>query len=179
MADWRFRIGRVAALLLVVVACASSQAVAQTWIEFRPDGVGYSVEMPGKWVEQVQDVQSVMGPTKLHIATVDLGARAYITMYSSYPADAVRARSMVEILDGARQGALANVKEGKLRTEVDLTVNMHPGRQIIIDTPNLVLVLRYVLAGSTLVQAIVGGPRNMESEPVTMRFLESLKILKP
>jgi hypothetical protein len=180
MVNWRFQLGRAAAVLLLVVAAASSPAAAQTWIEFRPEGIGYSVQMPGKWVEQARDIQTVMGATKLHIITVDLGAKAYITMHSTYQAELVRARPVPTILDGAREGAIANVK-GKLRSEVNLTQNGHPGRQIVIDTPTpLVLVLRFFLMGNTMIQAIAAGPPpSFENEPITTRFVESLNILTP
>jgi len=165
--------------ILLLVACAflSQPASAQTWAEFRPEGVGYSVEMPGEWTVTSQDIPTAVGPIKAHMATVNSGARAYMTMYTSYPDENVRGRPVAPILDGARDGAVSNVK-GKLRKEEKLVVSNLPARQIIIDTPQgLVLVGRFFLMESTLVQALVAGPANIENEADTKRFVGSLKVV--
>src|SRR5262245_35052076 len=128
-------------LLFVVLAFAS--ASAQTWLEFRPEGIGYSVEMPGQWELSSQDVPTAIGSMKAYMAAVNMPTRAYMTMYMTYPADAIRGRPIDTVLDGARDGAVANVK-GKLRSEQRLTINGLPAREITIDAPNnLVLINRY------------------------------------
>jgi hypothetical protein len=184
MSDWfvngRVRIGRAAAaLLLIVLVAASFQAVAQTWLELRQDEVGYVVQLPGKWAVENVEVPTGVGPIKLQMAKVDLGARAYIASHSTYPEAAVRERPASAMLDGARDGAVSNVK-GKLRTDEPMTVDNRPARQVVIDAPNSVVVIaRYVMLDNTLIQALAVGPREVETEPATLRFLSSLKILKP
>jgi len=164
-------------LLLVAFASLSCPANAQTWAEFKPQGIGYSVEMPGEWTLNAQDVPTAVGPLKAYMATVNAGSRAYMTMYISYPEENVRGRPVTPMLDGARDGAVGNVK-GKLRSEEKLVVSNLPARQIIVDTPQgLVLVGRFFLMENTLVQALVAGPRNIENEADTKRFVGSLKVV--
>ena len=164
-------------LLLVACASLSKPAAAQTWAEFRPEGIGYSVEMPGEWKLTTQDVATAVGTIKVYMATVSAGSRAFMTMYSRYPDEYLRGRPVAPVLDGARDGAVANIK-GKLRSEEKLLVSDLEARHIIIDTPQgLVVVDRFFLVQSTMVQALVAGPSNIENEADTKRFVGSLKVV--
>jgi hypothetical protein len=164
-------------LLSATIALVSHSAVAQNWLEYRPIGVGYAVDMPGRWTTQVQDIKTAAGLVKLHIATVDLGQRGYVSMYSQYPEAAVKATTPDAILDNGRNGAVANVK-GKLRSEERFLLSNFSARQIIIDSPgDQVIVLRYFLMDNTIIQAIAAGPPSFENEPNTTRFVTSLKVV--
>jgi hypothetical protein len=166
----------IGALLLVAFVGAAQPALAQ-WAEFRPEGVGYSVEMPGEWTLKTEEIKTAAGTLKAHMASVNLDQRAFMTMYITYPAASISGRPVDAILDGARDGAVANVK-GKLRKEERLTISNVPARQVIIDAPNDVVVIgRYLMMGNTLVQALVAGLANIENEPDTKRFLASLKLV--
>jgi hypothetical protein len=166
---------RVALILFLLPLSAE----AQQWAEFRPEGVGYSIEMPGEWSIEAQDISTAVGVVKASIATVTLGDRAYMSTYNSYPEDAVRRRPITSMPDGARDGAIANVK-GKLRSEQKILISNLPGRFIIIDAPNnIVLAMQVFLMKNTLIQGVVAGPPGVESEPDTKRMLGSLKVVKP
>ena len=165
-------------LLAVLIALLSSCVVAtpQTWIEFRPQGIGYSVELPGQWKLTIEDVRTSAGIFKAPMATVALGdGREFITMYVAYPDELIRNRPLTAILDGVRDGAVASAK-GFLRKEQKLVVSNRPARQIVVEAPpHHVAVNRYFMLGSTLVQALVLSTTNPENDPMTKRFLESLK----
>lgn len=164
--------------LLVTLALASmpGRSNAQAWAEYRPAGVGYALEMPGEWTLTTQDINTAVGALKGYTATVDLGSTAYMSMYISYP-DSVRGKPITPILDGARDGAVANT-HGTLRDERRVIVSNFPARQIVIDTPQkLVIVLRYFMMDNVLVQALVAGPEGIESKPETKRYLDSLKVV--
>jgi hypothetical protein len=167
---------RVLTLILFLLPLS---AEAQQWAEFRPEGVGYSIEMPGEWSIETQDISTAVGVVKASIATVTLADRAYMSMYNSYPEDAVRGRPVTSMLDGARDGAIANVK-GKLRSEQKILISNLPGRFIVIDAPNnIVLAMQVFLMRNTLIQGVVAGPAGVESESDTKRMLGSLKVVKP
>jgi hypothetical protein len=100
-------------------------------------------------------------------------------MHIVYPEDLMSGKPVARLLDTGRDGAVANV-HGKLRSEEPMVVSNLAGRQIIIDAPNtLVLVMRFFMMGSTLVQAAVAGPQGVETDPDTGRFLSSLKVVAP
>jgi hypothetical protein len=163
--------------VLIAVTFASIHPVAAQWVEYKPDGGGYSVEMPGEWTSKVEEVDTAIGKLRSPVATVVVGDRAYMTMYTTYPESHIKSRSETAMLDGARDGAVANI-EGKLRKEERVVVSNFSGREIIIEAPNgLVLINRFFLMEQTLVQALVAGPTNVENDADTKRFVGSLKAL--
>lgn len=163
------------ALLVVIVMSAATQAAAQNWVEHRPEGAGYVVEMPSEPKISSQNVPTKLGDIKVYIAVTELGPLAFVTMFSRYPEEYVKSVSADSILEGGRNGAVANVK-GKLRSETSVTINDFPGREIVIDAPSgQVMMLRYFLAGTTLAQAIAGGPPGVENNADVRRFLNSLR----
>jgi hypothetical protein len=165
--------------LALGLACIAQPAAAQTWTEYKPEGVGYAVDMPGTWTTTAQDTPTAVGPVKVHMATVDTGAVAYMSMYNEYPAQLVKGQPVAPILDGARNGAVQNVK-GTLRQEDKITISNFEARQLIIDSPRgIVIEMRYFMKDNVLVQALVAGPPGIENQPDTKRFLESLKVVPP
>jgi hypothetical protein len=169
------------ALLLIAIAFVliPVRAGAQTWAEYRPPGGGFSLEMPGEWTTEVMNIDTAIGQVKGYTATVEVGGVGYMSMYIPYPPDRVRGRPITPMLDGARNGAVANV-HGQLHSEEQVMVDNHPGRQIIIDAPNdMVLVQKFFVLDATLIQAIVGGHPGVEKDPNTIRFLQSLKVVAP
>lgn len=169
---------RVALLCLVITAAASAQsASAQNWAEFRPQGVGYALEMPGEWTITEETENTKVGPLQVHIATVDLGSHVYMTMYAEYPKAAIAGQPVTPILDGARDGAVSQ-SHGSLRTEQRILVSNYPGREIIVDGPQgVVLIDKFFLLDNKLVQAMLAGPRGLETEPGSKKFLDSLQVV--
>lgn len=164
--------------IFVVVALASiaTRADAQTWPEYRPEGSGYAIEMPGKWKTASQDVQTAVGVVKMQMASVEISSVLYMTTYSPYPPDALRGKSVESLLDAGRNGAVSNV-HGTLRKEERILIGNLPARQVVVDTEKLVFVARMFVIDNALVQAVVVGSKGVESQPDTKRFLESLKVV--
>jgi hypothetical protein len=169
--------------MLAVALAATGSAVAQTptpphatWRAFTPEGVGYTIEMPGEWTLKTEDVRARGGTMKITVATVRAGRNAYITIHSRHPEAGVLPAA--QVLDGVRDGAVSNVK-GKLRKEDAILVSDLPGREFIIDGPNgLVAISRIVLLDNKLVQVMAAGPIMVLAEPDTRRFLNSLKVVE-
>jgi hypothetical protein len=169
-------------VLIAIAFAATGSAFAQaptpappTWRAFTPEGVGYSIDMPGEWILKTEDVRARGGTMKITVATVRAGRNAYITIHSRHPEAGVLPAA--QVLDGARDGAVSNVK-GKLRKEEAILVSDLPGREFIIDAPNgLVAMSRIFLLDNKLVQAMAAGPVMVLAEPDTRRFLDSLKVV--
>src|SRR5258707_15830152 len=113
------------------------------------------------------------------MATAEVRNRAYMTMYMTLPVQSLEGKPISPILDNARDGSVSNVK-GTLRDEKRIVIGEFSAREIIIDAPNsFVLVQRFFLMRNVLVQALVAGPNGVETEPDTIRFLTSIKVLPP
>ena len=165
----------VGLLLLSLLFAASAAVSAPVWTEYHPQEVAFSVQMPGKWKVTSETEKTDGGDVKVVSADVDGDTASYSAVYAVYPADKMRGRPVATTLDGVRDGAVANIK-GKLRKEDKIELGGLPARQIVIDAPNdIVVVNRFLLIGNTLVQALVSGPKGIENQPDTARFLSSLK----
>jgi hypothetical protein len=166
------------AIFLFCLALLPLEARAQQWAVYQPEGIGYSVELPGEWKIETEDMNTKAGTVKLYTAGLGAPGRWYASAYCSYPEKFVHAATVTSVLDGAQNGAVENMK-GKLRNETRIIISNLPGRHFIVDAPgNLVTVANIFMIGNTLVQAIVVGPQGIELEPDTIRVLQSLKAVR-
>lgn len=116
------------------------------WVNFESPEGGFRVELPVEPVRQEETVQSDVGPLQavLFAATTDPGS-SYSIAYTDYP-EAVLQVEPGAVLDGAVQGAAANVSgtvqsSTKLQAEgfpaVDYVINVEGGqlqaRGILVD----------------------------------------------
>jgi len=167
---------RVAALLAVVTVSLAAPALAQDWIEHKPDGVGYRVEMPGTPKITSQDVPTAVGTIKTTIATIDRTAIAYMASHNDYPPQVVAGRQPEEVLDGIVRG---QVGQHTLREEQKVTISQRPARHVVIDTAQgQVIVIRAVLVETRLFQVLYVGPKGSEAGADPKRFLESFALVE-
>ncbi len=168
-------LGKVVATIMLLALPTAALAQAQTWLEYRPKGIGYRVEMPKKWVVSNQNVPTDLGPIAMHMATVDGGSFAYMSIYSVFPKEHIDKTPAETLLDNARDGAVKNVK-GQLRSEQRLKVGGYPARHIVVDTATARVSQRLVLFGVKLIQTIYVGAAESESGPDPLRFFNSFAL---
>jgi hypothetical protein len=163
----------VGVLMAFVVPLAT---FAQSWIQYRPAGGGYQIEMPDTPFVQTEDLKIAGGRTVTQTrAIVDKRRTAYIMAYLDYPDDVIREASPDTILKRLRDGM---AQTSRVRRDVALTVSGAPGRELIgIDKNGLQFVMRAALSGNRLFQIMVAGPDGIEAQPDTMRFLESFSLV--
>jgi hypothetical protein len=164
----------------VIAAIATPCAAQTSWGEFKPRDAAYKIEMPGEWTLGEKKSSSPSGgEIPMHMASVKVNNRVYMTIYFSIPEEKVAGQSVTAMLDSTRNGVLSNGKD-TLRSEQRVTVGGYPAREIIIDSPNSsVFVARFFFMRNMMVQAVVAGPPGVEKEPDTARFLASLKPVGP
>jgi hypothetical protein len=164
------RLALVVAFAVPVAAPAHAQ-----WAEYKPDGIGYRVEMPGAPKIQSRDVPSAVGPIKTTMAFVERGRTGFIVSYNDYPAEAVKATPREQLLDAIRNG---QVGSHKLRGEEKITINGQPARHLVIDTAQgQVVVSRLVMVEARLFQVIYLGPKGSEDGDDAKRFLASFQLV--
>jgi hypothetical protein len=162
-----------------IAAIATPCAAQASWGEFKPRDAAYTIQMPGEWTIGERKAPTPSGELPMHMASVKMNNRAYMTIYFSVPEEKVAGQSITAMLDGVRNGVISNGKD-TLRSEQRVTVGQYPAREIIIDSPgSSVFVARFFFIRNTMVQAIVAGPPGVEKEPDTVRFLASLKPVGP
>jgi hypothetical protein len=155
----------------------ASRAQAQ-WIEYRPPGIGFRVELPGEPKRSEKDIQTRVGPIRMHMAEASAGDDVvFMAIHSSYP-PGVLSPDRQAVLDSGRNGGVANVK-GKLRSEERITGGGMPGRKIVIDIPQSqqASVAIFVLSGNDLYQAVTVVPAGQEDSTDVRRFIDSFALV--
>src|SRR5262245_18727219 len=167
---------RLPRLAVIVALFAAAPAAAQNWVEHKPQGVGYRVEMPAAPRITQRDVQTQLGAIRTTMALVDRGTIAFIVRHNDYPADAVKAAAKEQMLDGIRNG---QVGTNKLRGEEKITIGGEPARHLVIDTAQgQVIVSRLVMVEARLFQVIYVGPKGSEESEDAKRFIASFQLIK-
>lgn len=164
----------VGAALAFVVPLAT---LAQSWIEYRPAGGRYRIEMPDTPAVSTEDIKIDGSRTVLQIrAIVERRRTAYVVAHIDYPDDVARGASPDTLLQRMRDGMIQN---RRVRRDVPLTVSGVAAREFIaIGRDGLVLIARGVWSENRLFQIMVGGPDGVEAQPDTLRFLDSFSLVK-
>jgi len=188
-AVWAVGITVVAWVLLIafLVTLAGGRALLTldqpNWQEYRSQAGRYSILMPDKPKEQTQTVNSAAGSLDMHIASFEDRSGAYLVIYVDYPADMIHSGQEKDVLDGAMQGAVANV-DGKLTRQQDFPLGKVPGREVEFDAPAkgaqpaTHIKVRYFLTNDRLYQVMVVAQQNPGLPTDAQKFLDSFKLSK-
>jgi len=155
---------------------------ASAWKEFSTAVGGFSILMPGTPQEQKQSLDSEIGPIDYYTFSSEDRASAYVVGYADYPADLIRQADPDAMLDGARDGAVSNVK-GKLVNEREMSLRDYPGKELEIEAPiggvsqNGTIITRLYLVDQRLYQLITVTPQGRDSSEDVQKFLDSFKLL--
>ena len=166
-------------MLVAVVVLTAACNLGKKPEMYRSESGGFSVMIPGKPDESTQALDTPRGKIDLHLFTVQKGNRAYIVSYSDYPEEMVKQNSPQKSLDGSRDGEVRNM--GKLILEKNLSLDGHPGRELVIegktsDGHEATSKTRIFLVGNRLYQVIFAAPRGEVSSSEMDDFLESFKL---
>ena len=151
-------------------------AQAQQWSTYRPDGAGYSIDLPGKPTVESETTPSPGGPITSHSAEVDTGQAGFVSMYTVYPSGLTMEANTS--LDAARDGMLEDGKS-ELRDEKKLMVSDAPARRVtLFDKESKVMIVNLmVFRHNTLYQSIYAAPSGQEDTETSRRFFDSFKLL--
>jgi hypothetical protein len=159
----------LALIVLGILTVVPVKANAQSWEEYRPDGGGFRVEMPG--TPKLETKQSKAGNPDYY-ATVAFQNMAFLAVYSAVD-DNNPADSEI-LLDAVVQG----MSEGKkLLSSKKEMIGGYPARRVLFeDTDKDHFEARVVITGKRLIQALFVGPRG---NPLGQRFLDSFALVEP
>lgn len=167
----------ILALVAALVATGCQQA---GWTTFSSREGGFSVLLPSPPTEQRQTVNTVAGPIEAYFFVVDRQKQdrfVYTVAYSDYPDAVVEKRDPGAILDGARDGAVKNVR-GRLLSELSLSLGGHPGREINIAVEGTHTIrARLYLVNNRLYQVSVLAPSEKLGSKNVGQFLDSFTLL--
>jgi len=155
-------------------------AAAGEWKAFNSKEGNYEVQLPGTPRENRNSVKTSVGTVYVVLAVVPVnkGEGNYVVGFSELPEAVVKADSEAKRLDNARDGAIASVK-GKLKSEKEVKLDGHSGRELDIEVGNGMLVrARFYAVNNRLYQVMAVGSRDLVGSTDTGKFLNSFKLVK-
>lgn len=158
--------------LLALIGC---QQV--TWEKFSSSEGAFSILMPGTPTQQVRTAKTSSGSIDAYMFLVEYRDVAYMVAYSDYPNPMIQESTPKLILDGARDGAVANV-QGKLVRESIISLDKHQGRELQIESPGgkVTVTARIFLVDRRLYQVMVLMHKDKASSEDVNKFLDSFRI---
>lgn len=164
------------AFISLIALIDSRAANGQEWKKITPDGTGISVEMPGDPKPTTQTVDTPAGKVEIVLYVLEVPKGAFLVNATTIPPNAPPA-TVDERLDGARNGAVNN-SGGKLVSESKISINGHPGRQLLIENSmGLFIHARVFIVDKKLVQTVAVSDQKDATDDIK-RFMDSLKLLK-
>lgn len=162
--------------LLTAAACGGGGEVK--WTSVAAEDGSFKAELPGKVERVSSSMETPAGPAPIEMWVFQDGERAYMVGFTEYPE---KVRAVVEdreLLDSARDGAVARVR-GKLLIDEPKEAGGMPGRRIEFDAEQGQVRVRgeFYVAGRRLYQVFATvHPQDVESAEV-QRFFESFVLL--
>jgi len=143
------------------------------------EGGSFTVALPCSPTEDRQRVKTASGQLEVNVFLAeDKNNTSYVVSYSDLPEAETKKGTEQKRLDFARDGAVAKAR-GKLRSEKPVELAGHPGRELVIDTDNeLVVRLRIYVAGRRLYQVMAVGPGAAVLQRDGTFFLDSFRLDK-
>lgn len=164
----------------LLVAAITTGCQGSGWSEYKPEGGRLAVQMPGTPKLQSQTVSTAAGDVELHVAMLQPDAdTAYGVSWADYPQEAVQSLTADEVLDGARDGAVAKLNGTLAGSDNIMLSGSHPGRDLRVTMPDGAHVYRsrVYLIGNRLYQVIAVTTTAGASGPDVTKFLDSFTPL--
>lgn len=167
-------------LALLVTGSAAAflpkRASAEGWLEYKPEGGRFRVDLPALPKIAIVQVPIGNGNTVPMTEATSLVSRvAYIASYVDYPPAVTRGAAADVILTQVRNGAAAG---NSYRDEKKLQIGRVEGREFTVVQGNgNVAVTRIYWSRGRLFQLVVDGKAGIETQPATRQFLESFAFL--
>ena len=164
--------------MIVLLALAGCKQIP--WQPYTgPDG-SFSVQMPGTPEEQKQALYNdLFGNFTAYIYAVDYDSTTYMVVFTQYPESISAISTPFELLDNARDGAVANV-QGTLVDEKVIRLGDYPGKEITIRLPaaGMLADVRMYVVDTRLYQVMVTSPEANFSQKAADTFLDSFAIIE-
>jgi hypothetical protein len=160
-----------AALSPLVLVPRAARAQGLNWQTYRPEGLGFEAEMPGKPKVKVEkgELDDIL------VRTIDAEVDADGTSFGANFQEYRQPITMREELMG--QQLFARGLEGRVARDVTFTMNGFEGREYAIESTALNAIVRVVLVKNRRIALAAIGDRAVDGDTVVRRFLDSLKLL--
>ncbi len=136
----------------------------------------FTVLFPGEPERKLEQVQTPIGTLELVMYNAGSKKTGFIVGYADYPQEMIDNSSVDKMLDGARDGAVANV-EGELVSEKVLDFYSNQAREIEVKVPKQgTIKARLILIGNRLYQVMAISQSKSILEERSPEFFDSFKV---
>ena len=161
----------VAAAVLSPALITAARAEGIAWEIYRPEGLGFEVEMPGKPKITIEDHEQDYPAVKSVDAEADVKQMTFGANYVEYRIPI----TLQEAVDA--QQLLARALPAQMRVTA-FTMNGIDGRDISMNSDGLNAIQRVVVTDSNRqILITVLGDRGIHTNATVRRFLDSFKLL--
>ena len=164
----------LAAFAAVLCFTAMLGAQAPEWKSYSYPADGFSASFPSEPGMQKKNVPTDKGSFELRAYLVEDGRAALYVGVCDY-GTAISDRTPDQVLQGAKQGAINNVKAHLLR-EKAVTLGSYPGVEFEAENDTMHFYARIYLVGTTLYQTLIAAPLGSPYVSATT-FLDSFQLI--
>jgi hypothetical protein len=162
-----------------VLPAPQEAAAAPAWSEFRSAEGRFVVTMPATPTPDVKTTDTAVGKIQMHSFSIETPAIYCSVAYYDVPTELPLEQSADKFLDSTCDGF---VQGGKLSEKVGrraITLDGHPGRELMGETPDggFVLLARYYVVGKRVYLVMTGVPVGDGASPQVSKFLGSFRLL--
>jgi hypothetical protein len=174
------RAGKFALAFLILGFAVFSKA-ADPALEYKAYATAdgrFKILFPGPVKTETTDVKAASGTLKLTLDSVEVAdGILFVVSYIDAP-DEVAKQPAGPRLDKVRDGNKG--ADGKILTEksIELGLEKLPGRDLLIEKPNLFIRNRAVIAGNRLYQVMVQGSKEFVTSKEVDRFFDAFEVTK-
>lgn len=151
------------------------------WQEFLVREANFRVELPGKPTHEEQAVKTKLGEIKRHLYSLEAEPVYYIIAHTDFPVAIDSPESAKAIFDNIRD-SFAGSTQGTLKSEKEVTCGPYPGREIVLQGPEVTCQMRVYLIQNRLYGLIAVVPDETEQAELaqenTRRFWDSFELLE-
>ncbi|HKP37014.1 MAG TPA: hypothetical protein VJT71_09150 [Pyrinomonadaceae bacterium] len=145
---------------------------ATNWISVAPEKAGFTLRMPGKPTSKVDPVPG--HNVENHMLMLETPAAGYVFSYVQFPDDITDPAAIKGMLDAGRDSGVSSTG-GKLKSEKEIRLNEHYGREWIVDMPGgLAAINRAYWVKRRLYQLIFVTSPSTNDTPETLRQRQEL-----
>ena len=162
------------AATLIAQTTPAPAAPAPNWKTYSYTADGLSASFPFEPQFSKRDVPTDKGSFELRAYLVEDGEAAIFVGVCDY-GSAISDRSPDQVLDGAQQGAIDNVK-AHLVSGKKIIFGVYPGREFEAESDAIHFTARIFLVGTTLYQTLTAAPLG-KPYAGTQRFLDSFQLI--
>lgn len=163
---------------LLAAAAVATAAEPLDYKVYASSAGRYKGLFPGAVKTEITDVKAGEKTLKLTLDSVEVSEGVlFLITYIDAPDDVAKMPAGPR-LDKVRDGNKGTDGKVIIDKEIALGVEKHPGRDLLIEKPNLFLRNRAVIAGNRLYQVMVQGTKEFVTSKEVDRFFESFEVTK-